>query len=346
MHADEILVSPRPVEEFISQLFQKVGVPQAPADSVASVLVRTDLRGIFSHGSRLAPNYVQHILDGHMKATPQARVERETAAMALVDADRGLGHLAAIDGMERAIAKAKQMGVAMVNVRRSHHFGAASIYAMMALDCGMIGFATTNTGGPSVAPYGGRDGALANHPLAWAIPSRGPFPIVVDMAVGVAAWQRIETMRIYGQKLPRGWCIDKDGNETDDPARAWIMFPAGGTRGYGLGLVAGLITGALSAGQFPSRRHRYDPSNDSEHSFTAISIEHFVERERFLDEVDEAISACQRIPPLDGFDRVRLPGELEWERERQWETDGLPLHREHLNRLATIAHKIGVSTCW
>ena len=94
-------------------------------------------------------------------------------AVGWIDADRGIGHLAAREGMTRAIEKAKQVGVAMVNVQRSHHLGAASIYAMMALEHHMIGFVTTNTGGPSVAPYGGRSGALANHPLAWAIPSRG-----------------------------------------------------------------------------------------------------------------------------------------------------------------------------
>jgi LDH2 family malate/lactate/ureidoglycolate dehydrogenase len=248
--------------------------------------------------------------------------------------------------MKRAIDKAAQVGVGVVNVRRSHHFGAASIYAMMALEKGMIGFATTNTGGASVAPFGGRGGALANHPLAWAFPAPGPFPIVVDMAVGVSAWQRVETMRIYGQKLPSGWCLDKDGHETDDPAKAWIMLPAGGTRGYGLGLVAGMLAGALSGGQFPSRRQRYDASNDSEHMLMAISVDHFVPRQQFLDEVAEAVSACQRTPPLEGFDRVRLPGELEWEKEQKWLASGIPLHREHLARLATVAEKLGVKTFW
>jgi LDH2 family malate/lactate/ureidoglycolate dehydrogenase len=346
MHPDEILIQPDPFRSFISQLFQRTGVPGPDADAVADVLVRTDLRGIFSHGTRLAPNYLNHILDGHMNPQPQTRVERQTPAMALIDADRGIGHLAALDGMKRAIEKARHVGLGMVNVRRSHHLGAASIYAMMALEHGMIGFVTTNTGGPSVAPFGGRGGALANHPLAWAFPTRGQFPIVVDMAVGVAAWQRVETMRIYGQKLPPGWCLDKDGNETDDPAKAWTMFPAGGTRGYGLALVAGLLTGALSGGQFASRRKRYDASEDSEHTFLAISIDHFVGREQYLSEVDEAIAACQRTPPLEGFDRVRVPGEMEWEKEQKWRVEGIPLHREHLNKLATIAEKLNVPIVW
>ncbi len=346
MHPNEVVVAPDMLRSFTSQLFQKTGVSAPDADAVADVLVRTDLRGIFSHGTRLAPNYLNHLLDGHMNPRPQPRVERETAAMALVDADRGVGHLAALDGMRRALDKALKVGVGMVNVRRSHHLGAASIYAMLPLDAGCVGFVTTNTGGASVAPYGGRGGALANHPLAWAFPTRGSFPIVVDMAVGVAAWQRVETMRIYGQKLPPAWCLDKEGNETDDPAKAWIMFPAGGTRGYGLALVAGLLAGALSGGQFPSRRKRYDAAEHSEHTFLAISIDHFVGRDQFLDEVDEAVAACQRTAPLAGFDRVRLPGELEWEKEQKWRGEGIPIHRDHLDRLATIAAKLQTPTFW
>lgn len=345
MNLDEIAIAPSALQSFVARLFQQAGVPESDAATVASILTRTDQRGIFSHGTRLAPNYLQHLIDGHMNPHPSARIVRETPAMAVVDADRGIGHLAAQDAMQLAVEKAQQVGVAIVNVRRSHHLGAASIYAMQALDAGCIGFVTTNTGGPSVAPFGGRGGVLANHPVAWAFPTREPFPIVVDMAVGMAAWQRIETMRIYGQKLPPGWCLDKDGNETDDPAKAWTLFPAGGTRGYGLALVAGLLAGALSGGQFPSRRHRYDPANDSEHTFQAISIEHFLPREQFLHEVSEAIAACRRTPPAAGFDRVRLPGELEWEKSQAWQA-GIPLHRDHLARLAAMAEKMGVAIPW
>jgi ureidoglycolate dehydrogenase (NAD+) len=346
MHPDETPIQPAELRTFVSDLFQKTGMPSSDADSTAEVLVGTDLRGIFSHGTRLAPNYLRHILDGHMKAHPQPKVERETPAIAVVDADRGIGHLAARDGMQRAIEKARQVGVGMVNVRRSHHLGAASMYAMQALAHGMIGFTTTNTGGPSVAPFGGRGSALANHPLAWAFPTREGFPIVIDTAAGVAAWQRVETMRIYGQKLPPDWCLDKEGNPTDDPAEAFIMFPAGGTRGYGLAVAAGLLAGALSGGQVPSRRERYNAATDSEHTFTAISIEHFVAREQFLDEVDEMIAACHRTPLRDGFERVCLPGELEWERELQWRKNGIPLHCDHLALLSDIADQLGVKVFW
>ncbi len=346
MHPDETPIPFVELRAFVSNLFQQTGVSAPQADSTAEILVGTDLRGIFSHGTRLAPKYLRHILNGHMNADPKPKVERETPAMAMVDADRGIGHLAAQDGMRRAIEKAGEVGIGMVNVRRSHHLGAASMYAMQALAHGMIGFTTTNTGGPSVAPFGGADSALGNHPLAWAFPSREGFPIVIDTAVGVAAWQRVETMRIYGQELPADWCLDKAGAPTRDPAEAFIMFPAGGTRGYGLGVMAGLLAGALSGGQVPSRRKRDDAAADSEHTFTAISIEHFVASEQFLDEVDEMIAACHRTPPQEGFERVCLPGELEWEREQQWRDSGIPLHHDHLALLAKIAEQLGVKAIW
>ncbi len=346
MHSDDIVVRANELRGLVRALFQKVGVPERDADTVAEILVGTDLRGVFSHGTRLAPQYVQHILDGHMQARPQPRVERETPAMAVIDADRGLGHLAARDAMQRAIDKARAVGVGMVSVRHSHHFGAASMYAIQAVAQGMIGFATTSTGGPSVAPYGGRAGAMANHPLAWAFPTPGPFPVVVDIAVGVAAWQRIETMRLYGRQLPPGWCLDREGNPTEDPAQAWIMFPAGGTRGYGLGLVAAVLGGILSGGESPSRRDRYNAATDSEHTLLALSVEHFVPRAQFLQEIGETVAACQRTPPLEGFDRVRVPGELEWENQTKWASQGIPLHREHLARLAGIAERIGVPVPW
>ena len=57
--------------------------------------------------------------------TPSPRVVRETPVTALIDADAGLGHPAAVMGMELAIAKARLSGLAAVSVFNSHHFGAA-----------------------------------------------------------------------------------------------------------------------------------------------------------------------------------------------------------------------------
>ncbi len=346
MHPDEVLVGRQDLTRFVGQLFQARGLSAKDADDQAAILVRTDVRGIFSHGTRMAPKYLDAIRDGHIKANPQPKTERETAAMALIDAGRGIGHLAARDAMNVAIEKARQVGVAMVNVKGSHHCGAVSMYTLQAQEAGMIGFATTNTGGASVAPYGGRTGALANNPVSWAFPSEGDFPIVIDMAAGVSAWQRIETMRIYGETLPDDWCWDKEGNPTTDPALGFTMRAAGGTRGSGLALAAALLTGALSGGDFPSRRERANPVADSEHTFLAVSVEHFVDMPHFYGEVAESIRALHATKPEQGFTEVLAPGELEWRRETAWSKDGLPLHKDHLQILAAAADPLNVPVVW
>ena len=166
------------------------------------------------------------------------------------------------------------------------------------------------------------------------------------MAAGVSAWQRIETMRIYGETLPEDWCWDKEGNPTTDPGLGFVMRAAGATRGSGLAIAAALLTGALSGGDFPSRRERADPKQPSEHTFLAVSIEHFTSIEQFHAEVDEAIRAIHATKPDAGFDEVLAPGELEWRRETAWTKDGIPLHKDHLQLLADAAEKLGVDVVW
>ena len=56
--------------------------------------------------------------------------------------------------MQMAIEKARSAGIAAAGVRNAGHFGAAACYTMMAVEAQMIGFSTTNTGGPSVGAPG------------------------------------------------------------------------------------------------------------------------------------------------------------------------------------------------
>ena len=72
--------------------------------------------------------------------------------MTFIDAGHALGHVPTKMAMQSAIAKAKDMGVAIGVVRNSNHFGAAGVYSTMALDDGMIGIAMTGTSQRSIVP--------------------------------------------------------------------------------------------------------------------------------------------------------------------------------------------------
>ena len=55
---------------------------------------------------------------------------------------------------------------------------------------------------------------------------------MLDMACGAAAAGRIGTARLYQQKIPFGWALDADGNETDDPTKVAVILPAAGPKGF------------------------------------------------------------------------------------------------------------------
>ena len=53
-----IRVMPDAMRSFISNAFQKAGTSEADAAHMANLLVLTDLRGVFSHGTWQTPGYV------------------------------------------------------------------------------------------------------------------------------------------------------------------------------------------------------------------------------------------------------------------------------------------------
>ena len=56
--AQEIIVNSEELRKFVSEIYQKVGVSQDDADAIANLQVETDLRGVYSHGTRALRRYV------------------------------------------------------------------------------------------------------------------------------------------------------------------------------------------------------------------------------------------------------------------------------------------------
>jgi len=338
-NSQEIVVCPNELRKFVSEVYQKVGVPAEDADAVADLEVETDLRGTYSHGTRALGRYVNGIRTGHIKAQPNIQIVKEGLAFALIDGDMGLGYLAGIKAMNIAINKAKTAGISAVGVRNSEHLGSASCYSMMALEHGMIGFATTNTGGASVVAPGGITPVIANNPLSYAIPTKEEPPIVLDMACGIAAWGRVVTMTLYGQEIPDGWLLTADGEPTNDPAKGRYMHPAAGPKGYGLAMVVGTLAGPLVGGMSACLKKNGEPS---EHFFFAINVDSFTPLDEFTSKMDETIRKVRLSKTAEGVERVYLPGEIEWTNRQKFLKDGIPLHKQHLQEIASLGKEFGI----
>lgn len=342
----EVRLPAAAITELLVKLYVRLGMFQVEAEVVAERQIEADLRGIHSHGSRATPRYIQGMEQGHIDPRGQVLTVKQTPAIAVLDGGRNLGHVATTRAMRMAIDMARAVGSGTVAIRNSQHFGAASVYALIAAEQGMLGFATTSTAYPTVAAFGSRQPATANHALAWAAPGRGGSPFCLDMACAVAAWGKVESLKMYGSPMPPGWALDAEGNATTDPAQAKTLLPAAGARGYGLSLVASLLAGPLAGGRMPIHKTRGVEIDGSEHFVQVLDIAQFVDLDEFHAETESTFAAIRQLPPAEGFDRVRIPGDLEWERAQTWRQTGIPLHREHVSSLEKLADRHKVRVPW
>jgi LDH2 family malate/lactate/ureidoglycolate dehydrogenase len=233
-----------------------------------------------------------------------------------------------------------------VGVHNSQHFGAASVYSLMAAEAGMIGYCTTSTGPATVAAYGSRQPGTANNAFAWAAPARSGAPFCLDMACAVSSWGKVHALGMYGRSIPSGWALDAAGNPTESPAAAKTLLPAAGPRGYGLAFLCSILAGPLEGGKMPLHKTRSPESEGSEHFFYAIDVSQFVEPDRYFAEIERNITGIRGLATQSGFDRVTLPGELEWERSQRWRVEGIPLHRDHLQELGDVAKAMKIEVPW
>lgn len=316
------------------------------AETAADRLIEADLRGIQSHGTRALPRYLDAIDMGDVDPRAKVLTVHETPAIGVLDGGRAIGHVAATKGMQLAIKKAREIGTGTVAVKNGQHYGAASVYTLMAIAEGMIGYATTSTAGATVAAFGSRGPAIANNAFSWGVPSRSGAPFVLDMACAATSWGKVESFQLYGLPLPDGFALDADGRPTNDAAAAKTLLPSAGARGFGLAFLSSVLAGPLVEGKLPLHKTGRPAEEHSEHFFYVIDLKQFGSEDRFYEELDSTMAGVRELPPAEGFDKVRFPGELEWERAEDFRQHGIPLHRDHAAVLRARADKANIKVPW
>jgi LDH2 family malate/lactate/ureidoglycolate dehydrogenase len=174
------------LQGFVEALFSSAGLPVDDAALMADIVVHTDARGIYSHGTAAVAGYLDRLLAGKIKPAAKPRVVRDRGGSLIVDGDGGLGHIACVYAMRQAIERARETGVALAAVGHSNHCGAMSYYPTLAMAEGMIGIATTNSR-PTMAPWHGLDRIVGISPIGVGIPSGHEPPVLLDISFGEVA---------------------------------------------------------------------------------------------------------------------------------------------------------------
>lgn len=336
------------LREFTRAVFTSAGLGPAEAATMASSLVSADLRGTHSHGVVRLPFLVDRLLKGGAKARANITVVNDAPSTALMDGGGALGAITATRAMELAIAKARTQGIGFVTARNSDFIGACAHYAMMALPHNMIGVSWTN-GYPGMAPWGGRSATIGNNPIAFAAPGLTHGPVVLDMALSVAAGGRIRLAAKNQEKIPRDWLVDVNGESTDDPhalTAGGSLLPLG-YKGYGLAvfgeILCGVLTGSRILSEIPAWFAQPDRDVGNGHVHMAIDIARFVEPDAFKLRMDELVSLLRATPLMPDVREILMPGERAWRTQLQQQKDGIAVPAPVATDLVTLAASLGVS---
>lgn len=339
-----ILQSAAALHSDVTQIFSALGASPAVAERVATGLVESNLVGHDSHGVQRVPEYVERAQAGKLKLDGKIEVVRETRATALADCHWNLGQVAAMQGMDLAMTKARATGIGMVVLRHCDHTGRVGEYAAHAARQEMIGQVICNGSLPGgiVAPFGGSKPALGANPIAWAIPNGSGDPIFLDFATSIVAHGKLQVAADKGEQVPAGWILDKHGQPTRDPNEMFdggAILPFGEHKGYGLSVMIELISGGLSGIGFPLLpNYEWDQGT----VLTAIDIAAFQPLHEFTENVSAFTKALKATPLAAGVSEILLPGELEWRTRAQRLRDGIALPETTWERITHAATLVGV----
>ena len=332
-------------KKVINALLKKLGATDEEAGATAEVLAEADVRGFASHGILRLPYIIRALKRGTIIANAKVKVVKETPATALIDGGHGLGHHIATRAMKLAIEKARKQGIAAVGVFNSNHFGIAGYYAELATHGGLIGIVTTTTDA-LVHPWGGVEPLLGTNALAIGFPTEPP--VLLDMAMSVAARGKLVDAMKKGQKIPEDWAIDSEGRPTTDPAKGLkgALSPFGGPKGYALAFVLELLAGPLvRAGVGKGVDGTLEPVKGfcTKGDFMiAVDPSAFISPKEFKARVKDYVAEIKASKKAPGVQEIMVPGEPEQKAREKRLREGIPIADEVWAELEQVAKELKV----
>ena len=332
-------------DDFMTAVFEKMGVPTEDARLCADVLLESDRRGIESHGcNRFKPIYIDRIKSGILNPVTKIDILKETPTTAVLDANDGMGMVASKKAMDMCIEKAHKYGMGMVAVRNSSHYGIAGYWTGLAAKENMIGISGTNAR-PSVAPTFGVENMLGTNPLTFSMPTDEPFPFTLDCATSVIQNGKIEYYARINHDTPKGLVISREGEELTDSAEILKKIRSqqaalaplggfgettGGYKGYGYSTVVELLSAALQSGLFLKALDGKDEEGKIRpyhlgHFFIAIDTEAFMGAEAFKKTCGDILRDLRGSEKAPGQERIYTAGEKEYDVWMYRKDKGVPV---------------------
>lgn len=237
---------------------------------------------------------------------------------------------------------ARAAGIGAAFARGSNHFGPIMPYAMIAAEAGFASIIASNAT-TTIAPWGGKDTRVGNNPIGIGVPNPGGDPVILDMALSVAARAKIRALAQRGEAMPEGWATDSEGRPTTDAAAGLngFLLPAGGHKGYGLAVMVDLLAGLLSGAAYLTRVQAWDKNpgaaQDLGHVFIAVDTGRLGSADWLRERMADFVSILHGTPAADPAAPVMLPGEREMAAMKRQRRDGVRVAADDLAKIEALA---------
>ncbi len=323
-------------QEF-TRVLRKYGVEEARAERSATLFADTDRDGVYSHGLNRFPALIHAIERGETDVKALAAFDERIGVMERWDGHRGIGNLNAADAMTRAIAIAKEQTLGVVGLKNTNHWMRPGNFGLMAAEAGCIGILWTNTA-PNMPPWGGQDVRVGNNPIVIAVPN-GDEPVLLDIAMSMFAYGKLETYARQGRQLPMDGGFDHNQQLTRDPVeimKTQQIMPFGFWKGSGLALVLDLVAAAISGGLTTREIDAYPHETGISQVFIAIDIDSLPNRETYVEQVKATLADLQTSTPREEGKLPTYPGQHMMRVRKQNMADGIPVDESMWNKVKAM----------
>ena len=334
---------------FAQSLFSAAGLNHERAESVARLLVLTDMMGRTTHGLAQCKNYLDQISRADMPATGEFSVIKDTGSTIVLDGGYLPGLWLVEKAMQLGFERLPEHGVVTFSIRRSHHIGCLAALLKQATDRGY--YAMLLSSGPHgkyVAPYGGTEALFSPNPIGIGFPS-STFPILIDTSASITTVSMTREKANAGELFDHPWLLDAQGKPTRDARvleksepRGTLMLLGGaesGHKGFGMALMVEALTQGLSGYGRKDAPTKWGASV----YLQLIDPNAFAGLDAFTDQMDFLIDSCHANNPIDPASPVRLPGEQADRNIATAQSQGVPLSEATLEILRQCAKTLNVN---
>lgn len=343
------------LKRFCNDVFEQFGFTAEQSRIITDVLLMSDLYGIESHGMQRMVRYHKGIEKGLIHVDAKPEIVFETPVSAVIEGHDGMGQLIGRFAMETAIQKAEQVGMAVVTVRNSNHYGIAGYYAKMACDRGYLGMSMTNSEAIMVPTFG-RLAMLGSNPIAVAMPAE-PYDFFFDASTTVVTRGKLEIYNKLSKPLPAGWALDHTGHPSSDAAevlqnivakKGGGIMPLGGSteelgshKGYGYGMLCEIYTSILSGGLTSNHTH-IGSKGGTCHGFMVINPAVFGNAEEIKKHLSDFLEELRNAPKCEGQERIYTHGEKEMLASARRMKEGIPVNINTVAEMADMCDYLGM----